>query len=164
MALNKSKNKKKKFDVYDNRRTAFYIITFLFGIVSMVILYPKTMISFKNTLVLILLFLFVDVIVIQLKTKIKNLQTYIGLCLTVLLAQLSILLWLNLIPIDSHTEKHKIVGSKSFDSGNILQLENDAFGDFFFVRYQNRDTRKQDTITYYFKDGLLGFNVLDSIK
>ena len=164
MVLNKSKNKKKNFDVYDNRRTSFYIITFLFGIVSMVLLYPKTMISFKNTLVLILLFLFVDVIVIQLKTKIKNLQTYIGLCLTVLLAQLSILLWLNLIPIDSHIEKHKIVGSKSFDSGNILQLENDALGDFFFVRYQNRDARKQDTITYYFKDGLLGFNVLDSIK
>lgn len=164
MAFSKPKNKKKKFSLSDNRRTAFFIITFLFGIVSMVLLFPKTMISFKNTLVLALLFLFIDVIVLQVKTKIKHLQTYIGLCLTVLLAQLSILLWLNLIPIDSHIEKYKIIDSKPFDNGDILKLENDAFGDFFLVRYQSRDTRKQDTITYYFKDGLLGFKVLDSIK
>lgn len=164
MAFNNSKNKKKKSNVSDNRRAAFFIITFLFGIVSMVLLYPKTMISFKNILVLALLFLFIDVIVLQIKTKIKHLQTYIGLCLTVLLAQLSILLWLNLISLDSHIEKHKIIGSTPFDSGDILELENDAFGDFFFIRYQSRDTRKQDTITYYFNDGLLGFKVLDSIK
>ncbi len=164
MAFSNPKNKKKKSSVSDNRRAAFFIITFLFGIVSMVLLYPKTMISFKNTLVLALLFLFIDVIVLQLKTKIKHLQTYIGLCLTVLLAQLSILLWLNLIPIDSHIEKHKIIVSTPFDNGDILELENKAFDDFFLIRYQSKDTRKNDTITYYFKDGLLGFNVLDSIK
>ncbi len=164
MTFGKAKSKKKKSSISDNRRAAFFIITFLFGIVSMVLLYPKTMISFKNTLVLALLFLFIDVIVLQLKTKIKHLQTYIGLCLTVLLAQLSILLWLNLIPLDSHIEKHKIIGSTPFDNGDILELENKAFDDFFLIRYQSRDTRKHDTITYYFKDGLLGFNVLDSIK
>lgn len=164
MAFSKQKNKKKKFSISDNRRTAFFIITFLFGIVSMVLLFPKTMISFKNTLVLALLFLFIDVIVLQVKTKIKHLQTYIGLCLTVLLAQLSILLWLNLIPLDKHIEKHKVIGSSPFDNGDVLELENDAYGDFFLIRYQSRDTRKQDTITYYFKDGLLGFKVLDSVK
>lgn len=164
MSFAKSKNKKKKFNISDNRRAAFFIITFLFGIVSMVLLYPKTMISFKNTLVLALLFLFIDVIVLQIKTKIKHLQTYIGLCLTVLLAQLSIVLWLNFIPIDKHIEKYKIIGSKPFDNGDILQLENNAFDDFFLVRFQSRDTRKQDTITYCFSDGLLGFKVLEDIK
>lgn len=164
MPFSKTQNKKKKFNISDNRRTAFFIITFLFGIVSMVLLYPKTMISFKNTLVLALLFLFVDVIVLQVKTKIKHLQTYIGLCITILLAQLSILLWLNLIPIDSHIEKHKIIGSHPFDNGDVLELENDAYKDFFLIRYQSRDTRKQDSITYYFNDGLLGFKVLQDIK
>lgn len=158
------KKRKSQFAITDNRRTIFFVSVFVLSMLSMVILYPKTMISFKNTLVVALLFLFIDIVVLEMKTKIRNIQTYVGLCITIIIAQLSILLWLNFIYIDSHVEKYKIVGTTPFDRGELLQLENDAYKDFFLIRYQSIDTKVQDSVSYYFKDGLLGFKILEKVK
>lgn len=161
-----SSKKNKKFSLYDNKRTAFFIGMFLFGIGTMVVLYPKTILSVKEVLILSILFLTVDILVLKIKTKIKELQTFVGLTISVLLAQLAILLWLNYIPIGSHVEKHKIEGSKPFDSGTLIQLENNAYGDYFSIRFANSKSsfRRKDTVTYYFKDGLLGFKILEKVE
>ena len=158
------KKSKAKFNINDNKRVAFFIVVFVFALSSMIILYPKTMLSIKNTIILSLLFLFIDIVVIELKTKIRHVQTYVALCFTTLLTQLSILLWLNLISLGTHIEKYKIIGTRSFDKGQLLQLEGGVYKDFFLIRYQNIDMRMQDSITYYFKDGLLGFKVLQEVK
>ncbi len=158
--------KTKKFSLYDNKRTTFFISMFLFGIGTMVILYPKTMLSVKEVFIISLLFLTVDILVLKLKTKIKEIQTFVGLTISVLLAQLAVLLWLNYIPLGSHVEKHKIEGAKPFDSGTLIQLENNAYGDYFSIRFagSKSDFKRKDSVTYYFKDGLLGFKILEKIE
>src|ERR1700741_1145680 len=160
--LKRPSRKNKKFSIHDNKRTVFFITMFVFGMLSMIILYPQTILSVKEIIILSILFISVDVLVLKLKTKIKEVQTFIGLTVAVLLAQLSILLWLNFIPIGEHVEKYRIEGTKPFDSGRLIQLENNAYGDYFSIRFAGSKSsfRRKDTVTYYFKDGLLGFKII----
>lgn len=90
----------------------------------------------------------------------------VGLNMSILMAQLAVLLWLNYIPIDSHIEKHRIIGTERFDQGLLLQLENDAYADYFAIRfaYSKGEFRRKDTVTYHFKDGLLGFKIIEKIE
>lgn len=166
MQQKKSPGKNKKFSIYDSKRTAFFIGMFGFGILSMVILYPQTMLSFKQLVIICILFLSVDILVLKIKTKIKDLATMVGLTISILMAQVAILLWLNFIPIDSHIEKHRIESVEKFDSGILVQLENNAYSEYFAVRFakSKRDFIRRDTVTYYFKDGLLGFKILEKTE
>ncbi len=128
--------------------------------------YIKCFYSKLKVFIISLLFLTVDILVLKLKTKIKEIQTFVGLTISVLLAQLAVLLWLNYIPLGSHVEKHKIEGAKPFDSGTLIQLENNAYGDYFSIRFagSKSDFKRKDSVTYYFKDGLLGFKILEKIE
>src|ERR1700740_3719590 len=144
-----STRKKKKFNINDNRRTTFFICLFAFGIISMVVLYPQTMMSFKQVVILSILFLSVDILVLKLKTKIKHLATLVGLNISILMSQIALLLWINYIPLGSHVEKHRIVDVKKFDQGILVQLEDDAYADYFSVRfaYSKKEFVRRDTVT-----------------
>lgn len=158
------KVKNKLFDISDTKRTSFFIGSFFIGMASLVYLYPKVMFSIYYTIILVLLLVIIDVFVIKFKTDIENSQTIVGTCFATVIVQLSLFFWLNYIPIDHHIEKHKIVGKTKFDNISLLELENNAYKDFFIVRMQNKILQKNDTLTIYFKDGLLGLKVVDSIK
>ncbi len=158
------KVKNKLFDISDTKRTTFFIGSFFIGMASLVYLYPKVMFSIYYTIILVLLLVIIDVFVIKFKTDIENSQTIVGTCFATVIVQLSLFFWLNYIPIDHHIEKHKIVGKTKFDNISLLELENNAYKDFFIVRMQNKILQKNDTLTIYFKDGLLGLKVVDSIK
>ena len=158
------KVKNKLFDISDTKRTSFFIGSFFIGMASLVYLYPKVMFSIYYTIILVLLLVIIDVFVIKFKTDIENSQTIVGTCFATVIVQLSLFFWLNYIPIDHHIEKHKIVGKTKFDNISLLELENNAYKDFYIVRMQNKILQKNDTLTIYFKDGLLGLKVVDSIK
>ena len=158
------KVKNKLFDISDTKRTTFFIGSFFIGMASLVYLYPKVMFSIYYTTILVLLLVIIDVFVIKFKTDIENSQTIFGTCFATVIVQLSLFFWLNYIPIDHHIEKHKIVGKTKFDNISLLELENNAYKDFYIVRMQNKILQKNDTLTIYFKDGLLGLKVVDSIK
>jgi len=158
------KVKNKLFDISDTKRTTFFIGSFFIGMASLVYLYPKVMFSIYYTTILVLLLVIIDVFVIKFKTDIENSQTIFGTCFATVIVQLSLFFWLNYIPIDHHIEKHKIVGKTKFDNISLLELENNSYKYFFIVRMQNKILQKNDTLTIYFKDGLLGLKVVDSIK
>jgi len=158
------KLKNKRFDISDAKRTTFFIGTFFLSMASLVFLYPNVMFNIKNTIILSLFLVLIDYLVIKFKTDISNGQTIVGTCFASLLVQLSLFFWLNYIPIDHHVEKHKIIGKSRFDNISLLNLENNAYNDFMMIRIQNKPIEKNDTLTIYFKDGLLGLKVIDSIQ
>ena len=162
MATKKIKNK--KFDISDSTRTTFFIGAFFIGMASLVFLYPDVMFSIQHTIILILFLVVVDFLVIKLKTDIENGQTIVGTCFASVIVQLALFFWINYIPIDHHVEKHKIMGNSRFDNISLLNLENNAYKDFIIIRIQNKPIEKNDTLTIYFKDGLLGLKVIDSIQ
>lgn len=154
------------FSIYDNKRTLFFILLFVFGLLSTVLIYPSTMMSFKEVVVLSLLFLSVDILVIKIKTPLKEVPAFVALCITVLLSQLAVLLLLNSIKLGNHTEKYRVVGTKHFDYGILLQLENNAYADYFSIRFMasKAGLHSQDSVTYHFSDGLLGFKIIERVE
>jgi hypothetical protein len=161
-----SSKKPGTFRLQDNKRTAFFILLFAFGLLSTVVLYPSTMMSFKEVVILSLLFLSVDILVLKLKTKLKELPAFIALSISILLAQIAVLLWLNSVTLGRHVEKYKVVGTQHFDYGILLQLENNAYSDFFSVRFMpsKASLHHRDTVVYHFSDGLLGFKIIDEVE
>jgi hypothetical protein len=155
---------KKKFDISDSKRTSFFIGTFFFGMASLVYLYPDVMFSIRNTIILTLFLIIADFLVIKFKTNIENGQTIAGTCFASVIIQLSLFFWINYIPIDHHVEKHKIVGKSKFDDISLIKLENNAYDEFIIIRMQNKYDEKYDTVSLYFKDGLLGLKVIDSVR
>lgn len=148
----------------ENKRAVSLVVLFFFGMATVVVLYPNAMISIVNTLLFALLFTILDLIIIKFKTDITNLQTIIGTCIASVIIQFAIFLLINNIPFGHHVEKHKITGITKFDRLKLFNLENNAYNDFIFIREKNKFSDQADSLTFYFKDGLLGIKVIDSIK
>jgi hypothetical protein len=79
---------------------------------------------------------------------------------------MAVLFWLNSVPLGKHTEKHKVVGTKNFDYGILLQLEDNAYADYFAIRFMpsKAGLHHRDTVVYHFSDGLLGFKIIDKVE
>ncbi len=152
------------FDNIENKRTITLVVLFFFGMATVVILYPSAMISMLNTFLIAVFFTLINLAIIKYKTVIVSPQTIIGTCIASLIVQLAIFLLLNNIPFGHHIEKHKIIGVTKFDRLKLFNLENNAYDEFIFIREKNKFSDNADSLTFYFKDGLLGIKVIDSIK
>lgn len=148
----------------ENKRTITLVVLFFSGMATVVVLYPRAMISLLNTFLIVLLFTAINILIIKYKTEIVRPQTIIGTCIASLIVQFALFLTLNSIPFGHHVEKHKIIGITKFDRLKLFNLENNAYDEFIFIREKNKFSDQADSLTFYFKDGLLGIKVIDSIK
>jgi hypothetical protein len=152
------------YEKIENKRTITLVVLFFFGMATVVVLYPSAMISLLNTFLIAVFFTGINLLIIKYKTAIVSPQTIIGTCIASLIVQFAIFLMLNSIPFSHHKEKHKIIGITKFDRIKLFKLENNAYDEFIFIREKNKFSDKADSLTFYFKDGLLGIKVIDSIK
>ena len=105
-----------------------------------------------------------NILLLKKKYLIKELHDIIWLSLIIGMGQLALIFWLNFVPLGSHLEEYKIIGTEETGGFGFttIYLENDAYSNYSSLRsFEGNNVPRGDTIVYKFNEGLIGFKIYD---
>jgi hypothetical protein len=154
--------KRKEYLVRNNKFIGWMVVIFFLSIFSIGFLFKITLISLPLFIAILLIITFANIYFFRKKYKIKEATDVAFLSIVIGMGQVSLFMWLNFIPIGSHSEAYQILRYEVDDNAHLttIYLKDNALSTYYTVRaFETGNAPIGDTVIYHFNEGLVGFRV-----